>query len=209
MSRVTAPVINLSRAIGTSSSSGAASRPLRDASSSGAALMPKYAELLRNRQAPDASRSLTTAHRPTPQPSLANRSKPLMQTFHTSSPTTASIPSTHLDAMVIPNLLRSAPSDSAGPRVPILPDNYSVAHGPLPVQDPVQPPDVSIVASDPENVLPGAPLSEVEGISLDGVELKFVHENSQARDDASGSGLMRHLWRSMVDDVFGPVRKTS
>ncbi|KAF4591671.1 hypothetical protein GQ602_001970 [Ophiocordyceps camponoti-floridani] len=111
--------------------------------------------------------------------------------------------------MVIPNLLRSAPSDSAGPRVPILPDNYSVAHGPLPVQDPVQPPDVSIVASDPENVLPGAPLSEVEGISLDGVELKFVHEKTQARDDASGSGLMRHLWRSMVDDVFGPVRKTS
>ncbi|KAF4591670.1 hypothetical protein GQ602_001969 [Ophiocordyceps camponoti-floridani] len=68
MSRVTAPVINLSRAISTSSSSGAASRPLRDASSSGAALMPKYAELLRNRQAPDASRSLTTAHRPTPNP---------------------------------------------------------------------------------------------------------------------------------------------
>ncbi|PFH62196.1 hypothetical protein XA68_14737 [Ophiocordyceps unilateralis] len=223
MSRVTAPISKLSRGLGTSSvaSPGAVARPLRDttAHSAGAALMPKYAELLRNRRSGDlhdSSRSLTTTHRPTPQPSLANRSKPLMQTFHSMSPTTiAPVSPANLDATVLPsihNLLRSDDS-SNGPRVPILPDNYSVAHGPFPVEDPVQLPDVSIVASDPENVLPGAPLSEVEGISLDGVELKFVHENLHGTqppgDEVAGSGMIRDLWRSMVDDVFGPVRKAT
>lgn len=50
MSRVTAPVAKLSRAL--SSSAARAANPLLDASTynAGAVLMPKYAELLRNRR---------------------------------------------------------------------------------------------------------------------------------------------------------------
>lgn len=50
MSRVTAPVAKLTRAL--SSSAARAANPLLDASTynAGAVLMPKYAELLRNRR---------------------------------------------------------------------------------------------------------------------------------------------------------------
>ncbi|RDA90820.1 hypothetical protein CP533_0507 [Ophiocordyceps camponoti-saundersi (nom. inval.)] len=216
MSRVTAPVVKLSRALGTTSAaapSGAAS-----AHGAGAALLPKYAELLRNRRSGEvrdqASRGITTTHRPTPQPSLANRTKPLMQTFRAAAHNhTASSPATAqtLDATVIPNLFRyeSLSSSYSNPRVPILPDNYSVGHGPFVSEDPVRMPEVSIVAADPENVLPGAPLSGVDSISLDGVELKFAHEHLQSSvaDEVASGGMIRDLWRSMVDDVFGPVKK--
>ncbi|RCI08504.1 hypothetical protein L249_8823 [Ophiocordyceps polyrhachis-furcata BCC 54312] len=223
MSRVTAPIVKLSRALGSTAAAGAISAQ----HGAGAALMPKYAELLRNGEVHDASsssssssssRGITTSHRPTPQPSLANRPKPLMQTFnahhhHHHHHHTASPAQTTLDATIIPNLFLRSESFSApnsGPRVPILPDNYSVGHGPFVAEDPVQTPHVSIVAADPENVLPGAPLSGVGGISLDGVELKFVHEHLQSSaDEVASGGMISDLWRSMVDDVFGPVKKNT
>ncbi|RDA82980.1 hypothetical protein CP532_4469 [Ophiocordyceps camponoti-leonardi (nom. inval.)] len=218
MSRVTAPIVKFSRALG--STSAAAPSGATSAHGAGAALMPKYAELLRNRRSGEvhdqASRGITTTHRPTPQPSISNRPKPLMQTFnaaahHTASSSSSSSAQT-LDATIIPNLFRSESFSHAnsGPRVPILPDNYSVGHGPFVADDPVRMPHVTIVAADPENVLPGAPLSGVDCINLDGVELKFVHEHLQSSaDEVDSGGMIRDLWRSMVDDVFGPVKKTT
>ncbi|KND86364.1 hypothetical protein TOPH_09029 [Tolypocladium ophioglossoides CBS 100239] len=237
MSRITAPVSKLSRALSSSSNPVArAVSPLHDSSAhnAGAVLMPKYAELLRSRRSSEhsdaslpsccallelsnssrqSSRGLTTAHRPTPQPSLANRSRPLMQTFYSTTPSTAMhTSSTHLDAAVIPSmrdLTGPSPAD-AGPRVPLLPDNYSAAHGPTGSDVPVQIPEISIVAANPENVVPATPLSEVQGISLDGVELKFVHEDQHYRsEEESGSGIIRDLWKGMVEDVLGPAKKSS
>ena len=66
MSRVTAPMSKIARALSSSPSSTTAARSARDGSahSAGAALMPKYAELLRNRRSnehSDASVPLWTA----------------------------------------------------------------------------------------------------------------------------------------------------
>ncbi|POR37247.1 Uncharacterized protein TPAR_02559 [Tolypocladium paradoxum] len=222
MSRVTAPVSRLSRALSSSSNPVArAASPLLDSSahsaSAGAVLMPKYAELLRNRRSSehsDSSRGLATAHRPTPQPSMANRSKPLMQTFHSTAPSAAMhTSSTHLDAAVIPSMrdLAGPSAADAGPRVPLLPDNYSAAHGPTGSDGPVHVPEISIVAADPENVVPATSLSEVQGISLDGVELKFVHEGQHhsLREEEGSGGMIRDLWKGMVDDVLGPAKKAA
>ncbi|KAK2593878.1 hypothetical protein QQS21_008398 [Conoideocrella luteorostrata] len=211
MSRVTAPLSKIARAL-SSSPSGVAARsaPILDSSghSAGAALMPKYAELLRNRRSsehPDSSRGITTAHRPTPQPSLANRNKPLMQTFHSSAPSAMHTSTTHIDATVLPSmsLLTGASKADDGPRVPLLPDNYGAAHGPIAAETTVMP-EVTIVAADPDNVVPGAPNAGVEGISLDGIELKFLYdESSQPREHEDRGGMIRDIWKGMVEDVFG------
>ncbi|KAM4057799.1 hypothetical protein HRG_009418 [Hirsutella rhossiliensis] len=211
MSRITAPASKLSRAIGSS-----AAASLRDSSAraTGAILMPKYAELLRSSDHHDSSRGLTTAHRPTPQPSLANRPKPLMQTFHSTAPSaSAAAASTNLDAAIFPSMAdlfaSSDAGSNAGPRMPLLPDNYSAAHGPTSGDGPVHLP--SIIAADPDNVLPATPLSDVEGIGLDGVDLKFAHESQHSHQlhshEGNSGGMIRDLWKGMVEDVLGPAKK--
>ncbi|KAL6905005.1 hypothetical protein GGI43DRAFT_398658 [Trichoderma evansii] len=209
MSRVTAPVVKLTRAL-SSTTAARAANPLLDASAynAGAVLMPKYAELLRGRRSniemSETSRTLTTTHRPTPQPSIANRAKPLMQTF--SSVASSSTPSAHLDAAVLPafsSLNSSTSFADALPRMPLLPDNYSTAH-PAPDADlPVSIPSSSIFAVNPENVLPVTPLSSLNGV-LDTVELKFVHEApTPAAAQEESQGMIRDMWKGMVEDVFG------
>ncbi|KAM0485355.1 hypothetical protein ACHAPX_001341 [Trichoderma viride] len=210
MSRVTAPAVKLTRAL-SSTTAARAAKPLLDASAynAGAVLMPKYAELLRGRRNPidmseQSSRSLTTAHRPTPQPSIANRAKPLMQTFSSVASST-STPAAHLDATVLPAFSSFNPSTSfadALPRMPLLPDNYSAAH-PAPDADlPVSIPSSSIVAVNPDNVQPATPLSSLSGV-LDTIELKFVHEPVSAAASEESQGMIRDLWKGMVEDVFG------
>ncbi|GFP56945.1 hypothetical protein ACSS6W_004515 [Trichoderma asperelloides] len=210
MSRVTAPVVKLTRAL-SSTTAARAANPLLDASAynAGAVLMPKYAELLRGRrntiEMSESSRTLTTTHRPTPQPSIANRAKPLMQTFSSVASST-STPAAHLDAAVLPAFSSFNSSSSfadALPRMPLLPDNYGAAH-PAPDADlPVSIPSSSIVAVNPDNVVPATPLSSLSGV-LDTVELKFVHEQpaSPAAQEES-QGMIRDLWKGMVEDVFG------
>lgn len=215
MSRVTAPMAKIARAL-SSSPSGAAARsatPIFDSSahSAGASLMPKYAELLHNRRShehSDSHRGLATTHRPTPQPSLANRTKPLMQTFHSSAPSAMHTSTTHIDATVLPSMSSSnASSSDHGPRVPLLPDNYAAAHGPIATEDTAMP-EITIVAANPDNVVPGAPKAGVEGIGLDGIELKFLYdESSQPREETERSGMIRDIWKGMVEDVFGGTPK--
>lgn len=160
------------------------------------------------------SRTLTTTHRPTPQPSIANRAKPLMQTF--SSSASSATPSSHLDAAVLPGLGSLSSSTSFAdvlPRMPLLPDNYAAAH-PAPAADmPVSIASSSIVAVNPDTVLPATPLSSLSGV-LDTIELKFVHEEpaAVAQDEGQSQGMIRDLWKGMVEDVFGsnqPIRKSN
>lgn len=107
------------------------------------------------------------------------------------------------------DLFASADSDPlAGQRMPLSPDNYSAAHGPTTGDGPVH--LSSIVAADPENVLPAAPLSDLEAIGLDTVDLKFAHDqqhSGQSRNDEGSGGMIRDLWKGMVDDVLGPAKK--
>ncbi|KAK1247433.1 hypothetical protein MKX07_002342 [Trichoderma sp. CBMAI-0711] len=219
MSRITAPVAKLSRALSSSAAAPRAANPLLvDAATynAGAVLMPKYAELLRNRRTTttaiehaESTRSLTTTHRPTPQPSIANRPKPLMQTFSTSTTSSSATPSAHLDAAILPSFASLSSSSSSTfadlPRMPLLPDSYATAH-PAPAADPpVSIASSSIVAVNPDAVVPATPLSSLSGV-LDTVELKFVHEPEPAKVEAGGEtsqGMIRDLWKGMVEDVLG------
>jgi hypothetical protein len=67
-------------------------------------------------------------------------------------------------------------------------------------------PEVTIVAANPDNVVPGAPMSGVEGIALDGIELKFLYDES-GQPKEEGSGMIRDIWKGMVEDVFGGPKK--
>lgn len=87
--------------------------------------------------------------------------------------------------------------------MPLLPDNYGAAH-PAPDADlPVSIPSSSIVAVNPDNVVPATPLSSLSGV-LDTVELKFVHEApAPAAAQEESQGMIRDMWKGMVEDVFG------
>jgi hypothetical protein len=203
MSRVTAPAAKLSRTL-------SAGAPTHNA---GAVLMPKYAELLRSSRGnehQDSSRGLSTTHRPTPQPSIANRAKPLMQTFHTSrsSAAVAAAPSSNLDAAVLPSMeaLAAVAAAPSQPIVPILPDNYAAAYAKEVVDAPIDSPEVTIVAADPDRVLPSSPFSEVASAGLDSVSLGFAHESRAgppAASDGLDGGMIRDIWKGFVEDVLG------
>ncbi|KAG6034062.1 hypothetical protein E4U19_006020 [Claviceps sp. Clav32 group G5] len=219
MSRITAPIAKLVRTpasspVGMATRAPAAATLLDSSShSAGASLMPKYAELLHNRRShehSDTPRSLTTTHRPTPQPSLTNRPRPLMQTFHSASPTSsAPQTSTHIDATVFPSstalLFGSAPSITSddGPRVPLLPDNYTAAHGPIVAAEANPLPQVTIVAADPDKVVPGAPNAGVEGLGLDGVDFKFLYDEGGMLHVSGAEGrrgMIRDIWKGLVGE---------
>ncbi|KAG5994856.1 hypothetical protein E4U54_003008, partial [Claviceps lovelessii] len=151
-------------------------------------------------------RGLTTTHRPTPQPSLANRPRPLMQTFHSSAAAAASpalhSTTSHIDSAVLPStawLFANPSSSGEEPRVPLLPDNYAAAHGPMTAKEADPLPKVTIVAANPDNVVPGAPNAGIEGIGLDGVELKFLYDDgSLSREEQRRGGMIRDIWKGMV-----------
>ncbi|KAI9146780.1 hypothetical protein HJFPF1_13348 [Paramyrothecium foliicola] len=84
-----------------------------------------------------------------------------------------------------------------------MPDNYSAQHGSVDADAPVTMP--SIVAADLSNVVTANALSEIEGIGLDSVELKFVHESQPAQKEETG--MLTDIWRGMLDDVFGQASK--
>lgn len=101
--------------------------------------------------------------------------------------------------------LAGASKADLGPRVPLLPDNYGAAHSPI-ASDATARPEVTIVAANPDNVVPGAPMSGVEGISLDGIELKFMYDEGGQPQKEEG-GMIRDIWKGMVEDVFGGAPK--
>lgn len=135
-----------------------------------------------------------------------------MQTF--SSSAASATPSAHLDAAILPSFgsLTSASSFAdVLPRMPLLPDNYAAAH-PAPAADlPVSIASSSIVAVNPERVVPATPLSSLRGV-LDTIELKFVHDEPVAAVQEESQGMIRDLWKGMVDDVLGSsqqIRKSA
>ncbi|KAL2118509.1 hypothetical protein VTJ04DRAFT_8169 [Mycothermus thermophilus] len=100
-------------------------------------------------------------------------------------------------------------------RVPLLPDRKSGSasaqaggfHAPEVADAPLPRPEIVVVAADPDRVMPAA-LTEVEGMGVDGVELGFAHligreEEAKQESYEMGEGMIRDLWKGMVDDVFG------
>ncbi|CAG9992637.1 unnamed protein product [Clonostachys byssicola] len=204
MPRICAPVSKqLSRSVSSSVTAAARTAGHKNA---GAVLMPKYAELLGKNEQSDSTRGITTTHRPTPQPSIANRNRPLMQTFSRSVSASISKPESNLGTTVLPSwdALYSRPSQAdATPMVPIVPDNYGVVN--VVVDAPVSAPEVTIVAVDPDRVSASSPFFEVTG--LDGVDLKFAHQpeptRETAQEDAPSQGMITDIWKGVVDDILG------
>lgn len=95
---------------------------------------------------------------------------------------------------------------SAGLRVPLLPDNYGAAY--TVSETPITKPSISIVAANPDNVVPATPLSEVEAMTIERVDLKFIHEQP-AQQTEEESGMIRDLWKGMVEDILGPAKKSA
>ncbi|KAJ9156508.1 hypothetical protein NKR23_g852 [Pleurostoma richardsiae] len=215
MTRVTGPIAKLTRSLSTTA---AAPRPssnlITNASKTAAARVRKELESAADgRSSNDASESsrrmtTTTSHRPLPNPNRMNI--PLMQTFHTSPRTAARLDTSAVDFAVLPSLDAASPEPQPALRVPLLPDNYSpdrtgfapeVQDGPLPA------PQISVVAASPDVVLPASALTEVEGMGVDGVELSFAHAPEPAKGQGPEGGMLRDLWKGLVEDVFGGESK--
>lgn len=150
-----------------------------------------------------------------------------MQGFHTTQhprrPQAGPAPHNPMDFAVLPGAdLLSAGTSAASAssasaldhhhhhqiRVPLLPDNFAparsptVGHAPEVPDAPLAAPEIVVLAADPSRVNAVSPLSEVEGMGPDGVELMFVHDDHAAGGESAG-GMLRGLWDGVVDDVLG------
>lgn len=198
MSRVTAPASKLARTINTAATSHGSLHHAH-----GAILMPKYAELLKKHTTEKDShaRGITTTHRPTPQPKPSKTyTRPLMQTFSSTSSSAASA------LPVLPFLGAETVAEASSIRMPLLPDSYARHHALDAPDAPIFEATISVVAANPGDVLPASALTEVEGMGVDGVELRFVHEPISAQREP---GMLTDLWRGLVADITGPTAKTA
>ncbi|KAI1662618.1 hypothetical protein F4813DRAFT_341271 [Daldinia decipiens] len=200
--RLTAPASKLIRSISTTAAASVPkSNTLLTGSKNAAPLSRKYADLLKERNIdPDHSRHLYTrsSNRPHPPP----RKMRLMQSFASSAPKATQADATTMDHIFFPGsaaLQGSSNDPFVHLRVPLLPDNFVTHHTPEATDGPVAPAQISIVAANPELVSPSA-LTEVEGMGIDGVELKFVHEESKQEQE---QGMLTNMWNGLVDDVMG------
>lgn len=205
MTRVTAPMSQLARSLTASPS---VARPNFASRAAKAAASLAHAEFGTDGRSSDheaSRRGITTAHRPATVQPNPGRTIPLMQGFHSSAAPAARLEVPTMDFTVLP-MLDAAPASEMGQvvRVPLLPDNFTPDRSAFAAEMPDAPlpaAEISIVAAHPENVL--SPLTEVEGIGLDGIELKFVHEPTTAAPSGE-QGMLRDVWHGLIDDVFGP-----
>ncbi|KAH8911933.1 hypothetical protein BR93DRAFT_963144 [Coniochaeta sp. PMI_546] len=205
MSRITAPVSKLTRTIGSNASIARPSNLLGSSSKSAAAVSRKPDLGDHHVESHDTTtRHLSTlpTHRPQPIPSRT-RTVPLMQTFTTSSHPRARADTSSIDFAVMPSreALYTASTEPAL-RVPLLPDSFTLAHAPETLDSPLPAPEISVVAADPDNVVAVSPLTEVEGMGADGVELGFVHGLGSQKAEKE-PGMIRDLWKGLMEDVFG------
>lgn len=137
-----------------------------------------------------------------------------MQAFHTTPSTPAQADPSTIDYAFLPNLAFAPPAaDPIFGRVPLLPDNFAPARDALPtlfapeaVDEPVVRPEIVVMAADPASVSAVSALTEIEGMTPDGVELSFVHDRaSAARGSDAGEGyaggMLTDLWKGLVDDL--------
>ncbi|KAK0754687.1 hypothetical protein B0T18DRAFT_386525 [Schizothecium vesticola] len=213
-SRLTAPVSKFTRSISTTAPIARPSHLLHAATAQ--AGRKRHAAPADDAEASASTRlhsTSTSPHRPTLAPATTI---PLMQGFRTSAPKPARAEPPTMDAMRFPDL-SALDADAVDPyahiRVPLLPDNATPApwaRRPEAVDAPLPRPVISVVAARPEVVLPAA-LTEVEGMGVDGVELRFAHDlhrgQAEHRLEEGGGGMIRDIWKGMVEDVFGAEGK--
>jgi hypothetical protein len=138
----------------------------------------------------------------------------MMQGFRSSAPKQAAHDSSTIDFFFFPEVPEPPPRNPfAKLRVPLLPDNYTPDRSPdsghsLEALDEAVPrPEISIVASHPEDVVP-ATISEVvgnDGLDVDITSLTQTFTKASGKENEE-PGLLKELWGSFVDDLFGPKR---
>ncbi|CAJ2502799.1 Uu.00g101930.m01.CDS01 [Anthostomella pinea] len=206
--RLTAPAAKLARSISTTTTPAAisSSATLLTSSKAAAPLSRKYADLLKERNTDaDHPRHLYTrsSNRPHPQP----RKLRLMQTFASSSTPVAAASTMSIDNMIFPGsaALEGAAVDPFGHlRMPLLPDSFTTQNSREVADGPIAAGEISIVAANPELVSPAA-LTEVEGMGVDGVELKFVHDGDAAMAEQQDQGMLTNMLKG-IDNMLGGGR---
>lgn len=136
-----------------------------------------------------------------------------MQGFRTSAPKQAPRDTSTIDFFYFPEVPPPPPKNPFQKlRVPLLPDNYYPDRSPNSgnaVESPdeaVPRPEIMIIASHPEDVVPAA-LTEVVG--NDGLEqgLEELTKSFKSNvEEVKEPGVIRELWNSMIDDIFGPKK---
>ncbi|KAK4150973.1 hypothetical protein C8A00DRAFT_36395 [Chaetomidium leptoderma] len=220
-SRLAAPISKLTRCFSTTPAVARPSHLLNNASKVATGAGRKTApKPMAEEPTSDRHHSTTTTsrHRPTAPSTHKLATIPFMQTFHHSAPKPSPPSFSTIDHAILPNL--HAEGFQYDPyvhiRVPLLPDNTLpppiTFHLPEAADAPLRQPEILVVAANPEHVLPAA-LTEVEGMGVDGVELGFAHILGREEEMGGGGegvesfemgrGMIRDLWKGMVDDVFG------
>jgi hypothetical protein len=157
------------------------------------------------------SRGFHTLDRCRPSPETV-KTAPRMQGFRSSSPKYAARDSSTIDFFFFPEVPEPPPANPfAKLRVPLLPDNYTPdrsANSPHAVESldgAVPRPEIHVVASHPDNVLPAAAMSEVVG--NDGVDVdigQLIVGFTSPAAAPKEPGVLKELWGGLVDDIFGP-----
>jgi hypothetical protein len=168
----------------------------------------------------------TRGQRPT---SRVAKTTPFMQGFQTTRPKPAAFDSSTIDFFFFPPVPEPPPANPfAKLRVPLLPDNYSPdrsansAHAVEAVDEAVPRPEISVIASHPEFVLPAA-MSEVVGNEGLDIDLGFLTSGFSGTSSQPASsmitskqtnvegGVFKELWNGVVDDIFGskPTHKAA
>jgi len=175
-------------------------------------------ELVDRLVAHDLTRSHSTLgvqpHRPAPEISAPLiRGRPLMQGFRTSAPKQAAHDNSTIDFVFFPENPTELPSNPYVMRVPLLPDNYTPdrsvgsPHELEALDEAVPQPEITVVASHPDNVVPAA-LTEVvnnAGLDVDIAELtKAFNKKVEVMEEASA---LKELWSDLMDDILGPKVK--
>jgi hypothetical protein len=134
-----------------------------------------------------------------------------MQGFNTSAPKQAARDTSTIDFFFFPEVPADPPTNPfAKLRVPLLPDNYAPdrsatsAHAVESLDEAVPRPEIMIVASHPEDVLPAA-MSEVvqnEGIESSIEDLTKAFK-SAGTDESKEPSTLQQLWGGVLDDIFG------
>ncbi|KAM7188289.1 hypothetical protein V8F33_010726 [Rhypophila sp. PSN 637] len=210
MSRITSPqaVAKFARSISTTASVARPTHLLSNGSKVASAAG-------RKRQSVDEvySTSTSTPHRPQINP-VQPRKVPLMQGFRTSAPKPTRLDTSTIDFAYLPNLHQESSYDPyLNIRVPLLPDSKVVPTNRQPehFDAPLPKPEIVVLAAVPGTVYTASALTEVEGMGVDGVELRFAHDLEESSSSSNnellgGQGMIKDLWKGLVDDILGPAK---
>lgn len=156
--------------------------------------------------------TIGSSSRPTvSQPSVIYRKAAFMQGFKTTAPARAVGDNSTIDFFFFPEVPEPPPTNPFSKlRVPLLPDNYSPdrspesAHAVETLDEAVLRPEISIVASHPEHVVPAA-LSEVVGNEGEDMSISDLASAAFKKvEQIKEPGWLKSLWDDFLDDLLGP-----